>query len=62
VDTFFFMSGLLAMEGVLQKFTLTPKNYAKLVIGRYIRLTPAYAAVLFFFVKVMPYQGLFVYF
>jgi hypothetical protein len=63
VDTFFFMSGLLATHGILEAMNShrMPKlgftSYFLLIFVRFIRLTPIYMFVLFFFVKAMPYCG-----
>ncbi|KAH9260768.1 hypothetical protein BASA81_001235 [Batrachochytrium salamandrivorans] len=60
VDTFFFMSGLLAMDALLQHgkdWKLTGRSYAKFVLARYVRLVPVYVFVMHFYVKVMPYWG-----
>jgi hypothetical protein len=57
VDTFFLMSGFLAAGGLLaqlRKHALTPASYATMVLARYLRLTPAYAFVLFMYWKVLP--------
>ncbi len=60
VDTFFLMSGFLAAFGLLKqlkKTALTGASYALMLLARYLRLTPAYAFVLFWFFKVMPAMG-----
>mmetsp|Transcript_40887 Transcript_40887/g.65667 ORF Transcript_40887/g.65667 Transcript_40887/m.65667 type:complete len:520 (+) Transcript_40887:887-2446(+) len=60
VDTFFFMSGFLCTWSLipqLRKSPLTPFLYMKMAFARYVRLTPLYAVLLFFYWKVFPYMG-----
>lgn len=63
VDTFFFMSGFLATIGMIdlikssKRGTLTLPNYLYGIVLRYIRLTPTYAFVLLFIVKVVSFTG-----
>lgn len=60
VDTFFFMSGLLAMDALLrhgEDWKLTGRSYLKFVLARYVRLVPVYAFLMYFYVKAMPYWG-----
>jgi peptidoglycan/LPS O-acetylase OafA/YrhL len=58
VDTFFFMSGFLATWGTIQESKRNPftwVSYFRNIMLRYLRLTPAYAFVLFFYYKAMPF-------
>jgi len=63
VDTFFFMSGLLAATGIIDAtFNDRLPNtsvfaYISLILIRFIRLTPLYVSVMFFYTKVLPYTG-----
>lgn len=62
VDTFFFMTAFLAVWGRLLEEEAKPSKgymstYFRLVLLRYLRLTPIYAFVLFFYMNVFPYMG-----
>eukprot|EP00511_Aplanochytrium_stocchinoi_P011574 CAMPEP_0204860732 /NCGR_PEP_ID=MMETSP1348-20121228/806_1 /ASSEMBLY_ACC=CAM_ASM_000700 /TAXON_ID=215587 /ORGANISM="Aplanochytrium stocchinoi, Strain GSBS06" /LENGTH=701 /DNA_ID=CAMNT_0052009653 /DNA_START=440 /DNA_END=2545 /DNA_ORIENTATION=- len=58
VDTFFFISGFLATWGIINQVGvhgLSLKRYLLLIIGRWLRLTPSYAVILFFYWQVFPF-------
>lgn len=62
VDTFFFLSGLVAMRGIVKRLDSSNTSgflntYIKLVLGRYIRLTPVYLVTMWFYIKAMPWSG-----
>ncbi len=63
VDTFFFMSGLLAtaqLLDVLQSGRMEKigfKSYFGLVFARFLRLTPVYMYVMFFYIKALSFCG-----
>ena len=62
VDTFLFMSGLLATRSLLKslesgKLKMSFGSYLYLLFARYVRLTPIYVFVLFFYIKAFSYFG-----
>jgi len=62
VDTFFFMSGFLAMTGLLSssggdKPLTGPLGFLRLIALRFLRLSPAYFFTLMLFIYVLPLMG-----
>ncbi|KAL1514039.1 hypothetical protein ABEB36_003363 [Hypothenemus hampei] len=57
VDTFFLLSGLLVAYGLLSQFDKKMVNPAFIIFMRYIRLTPVYAFVIFYYATVFNYTG-----
>ncbi|XP_066262600.1 nose resistant to fluoxetine protein 6-like [Euwallacea similis] len=57
VDTFFLLSGLLVAYGLLTQFDKKMVNPGFIVFLRYIRLTPVYAFVIFYYATVFNYTG-----
>ncbi|XP_030745923.1 nose resistant to fluoxetine protein 6-like [Sitophilus oryzae] len=57
VDSFFLLSGLLVAYGLLSQFDKRMVNPGFIVFLRYIRLTPIYAFVIFYYATVFDYTG-----
>ncbi|XP_044746794.1 nose resistant to fluoxetine protein 6-like [Coccinella septempunctata] len=57
VDTFFMFSGLLVAYGLLGQFEKRKVNAGFLIILRYIRLTPVYAFVIFYYATLFNHTG-----
>ncbi|XP_074042229.1 nose resistant to fluoxetine protein 6 isoform X3 [Leptinotarsa decemlineata] len=57
VDTFFILSGLLVVYGLMNQFEKRIMNPAMIVLLRYIRLTPVYAFVIFYYATVFNHTG-----
>ncbi|XP_076267312.1 nose resistant to fluoxetine protein 6-like isoform X3 [Rhynchophorus ferrugineus] len=57
VDSFFILSGLLVTYGLLSQFDKRMVNPGFIVFLRYIRLTPVYAFVIFYYATMFDYTG-----
>ncbi|KAL3287100.1 hypothetical protein HHI36_001584 [Cryptolaemus montrouzieri] len=57
VDTFFMFSGLLVTYGLLGQFEKRNINPGFIIILRYIRLTPVYAFVIFYYATLFNHTG-----
>ncbi|CAG9764783.1 unnamed protein product [Ceutorhynchus assimilis] len=57
VDTFFLLSGLLVAYGLLSQFDKRMVSPGFIVFLRYIRLTPVYAFVIFYYATLFDYTG-----
>lgn len=58
VDTFFFLSAFIASYGLLQNIKyIRTFSYPKYVVMRYLRMTPSYMMVMFFYFYVFPLTG-----
>lgn len=57
VDTFFTLSGILVAYGVLKQYEKRFVNPLIVVVLRYIRLTPVYAFVVFYYSTVFNFTG-----
>ncbi|XP_050305781.1 nose resistant to fluoxetine protein 6-like [Anthonomus grandis grandis] len=57
VDTFFLLSGLLVAYGLLTQFDKRMVNPGFIIFLRYIRLTPVYAFVIFYYASLFDYSG-----
>ncbi|XP_044263796.1 nose resistant to fluoxetine protein 6-like [Tribolium madens] len=57
VDTFFVLGGLLVCYGLLNQYDKKKVNPAFIILMRYIRLTPVYAFVIFYYATVFNYTG-----
>ena len=58
VDTFFFLSGLLTTFTLLKRMRKSSKTSfpaGKFILLRFLRLTPLYAYILFFYTYLVPY-------
>ncbi|KAG5894540.1 hypothetical protein JTB14_026828 [Gonioctena quinquepunctata] len=57
VDTFFLLSGLLVVYGLLRQFDKRIMNPVLIIVLRYIRLTPVYAFVIFYYATIFNHSG-----
>lgn len=58
VDAFFAIGGLLTCYGLLDQFDKTKRmNFIGLTLIRFLRFTPAYAFIIFFYASVLPLMG-----
>ncbi|XP_060529412.1 nose resistant to fluoxetine protein 6-like [Cylas formicarius] len=57
VDSFFLLSGLLVAYGLLSQYNKRIINPGFIIFLRYIRLTPVYAFVIFYYATVFNYTG-----
>ncbi|CAH1163713.1 unnamed protein product [Phaedon cochleariae] len=57
VDSFFLLSGLLVVYGLLGQFDKRPMNLGLIWLLRYIRLTPVYAFVIFYYATIFNHSG-----
>ncbi|KAJ8954784.1 hypothetical protein NQ318_014895 [Aromia moschata] len=57
VDTFFVLSGLLVVYSLLNQFDKRRMNPGFIILLRYIRLTPVYAFVVFYYATIFNHTG-----
>ncbi|XP_018579714.2 nose resistant to fluoxetine protein 6-like [Anoplophora glabripennis] len=57
VDSFFILSGLLVVYGLLNQYDKRRTNPGLIVVLRYIRLTPVYAFVIFYYATIFAHVG-----
>ncbi|XP_019870876.2 nose resistant to fluoxetine protein 6 [Aethina tumida] len=57
VDTFFILSGILVVYTLLNQFEKKIMNPGFMILVRYVRLTPAYAFVIFYYATLFNHTG-----